>query len=91
MRPFGIAVDATANNLIVDVDSSYLAHNGDGFRAQGGVVAHLSRSAFNQNVGSGVVNITSGGGAIFTTGDNPMLGNPSGPVSGPAMTHEGLN
>lgn len=89
---FGIDVDATGAALTIDVDSSYVSQNGsDGFRAKGGVLAHLSRSAFNQNGASAVVNITSGGGAIFTTGDNPMLGNPSGPVSGPMPTHEGLN
>jgi len=83
----GISVQGSLNNAVVDIDSSDFSHDTNGFFLGGGAVAHLSRSVLDQDT-NGIFNFASGGGAIFTTGDNRVLGSTTAQVDGPAPTVE---
>jgi len=81
----GVHVESNNANMVVTMDSDTATANGTGLDVRTHGVVHLARSVLNQNL-DGI--FMSGGGTVFTSGDNQINGDPS-PLIG-TLTPEAL-
>jgi hypothetical protein len=82
----GINTGTFTNNVLLDIQSSYINGNvATGLMASGSAVVTLSNSSIDQNGAFGISNTTTSPGGIFSTGDNRVLQNVSGPLTGAAL------